>query len=64
MLDVIIVGLTSIVSSILLTAMCCKRNGKVKTEEHKLENLGSFNHGSIVNKLVNCHHAGHKHILS
>ena len=52
MLDVIIVGLTSIVSIILLTAMCCKRNGKVKTEENKLGDLGSFIHGSIVNKLV------------
>merc|ERR1712150_44534 len=38
MLDVIIVGLTSIASIILLTAMCCKRNEKVKTEEDKIEN--------------------------
>ena len=52
MVDVIIVGLTSIVSIILLTAMCCKRNGKVKTEEDKIENLGSFTHGSIGNHLV------------
>ena len=52
MLDVIIVGLTSIVSIILLAAMCCKRNGKVKTEEDKIENLGSFTHGSIGNHLV------------
>ena len=52
MLDVIIVGLTSIVSIILLTAMCCKRNEKVKTEENKVENSGSFTHGSIGNQLV------------
>ena len=52
MLDVIIVGLTSIVSIILLTAMCCKGNGKVKTGEDKVENSGSFTLGSIGNHLI------------
>ena len=62
MLDVIIVGLTSIVSIILLTAMCCKRNEKVKTEEDKVENSGSFTHGSIGNHQAN--NSTHKQILS
>ena len=52
MLDVIIVGLTSIVSIILLTAMCCKRKGKVKIKEDKVENSGSFTLGSIGNHLI------------
>ena len=49
MLNVIIVGVTSIVSVILLTAMCCKPNGKVKTEKENIENLGNFSLGSVVN---------------
>ena len=68
MLDVIIVGLTSIVSIILLTAMCCKGNGKVKTGEDKVENSGSFTLGYIGNYLIReiftCNHARHKQILS
>ena len=52
MLNVIIVGVTSIVSVILLTAMCCKRYGKVKTEKEKTENLGNFVVGSVVNYLI------------
>ena len=52
MLNVIIVGVTSIVSVILLTAMCCKRDGKVKTEKEKTENLGNFVVGSVVNYLI------------
>ena len=52
MLNVIIVGVTSIVSVILLTAMCCKRDGKAKTEKEKTENLGNFVVGSVVNYLI------------
>ena len=52
MLNVIIVGVTSIVSVILLTAMCCKRDGKVKTEKEKTEKLGNFVVGSVVNYLI------------
>ena len=52
MLNVIIVGVISTVSVILLTAMCCKRNGKVKTEKEKSKHLGNFALGSVVNYLV------------
>ena len=52
MLNVIIVGVISTVSVILLTAMCCKRNGKVKIEKEKTKHLGNFALGSVVNYLV------------
>ena len=48
--------------------MCCKRNEKVKTEENKVENSGSFTLGYIGNYLIReiftCNHARHKQILS
>ena len=63
MLNVIIVGVTSIVSVILLTAMCCKRDGKVKTEKEKTENLGNFVVGSVVNYLIKRKHTIRKQTL-